>query len=117
MATAAKIAASATKVATSAAKAASTTSASSTAAAAPTAPTTTPPRKFFADFRCCGIFFVENIERRQTDVGNFLLLESDFVTRCGVTRRYIFPRPTGSCGRSVRQRQGHPGDPQKLHGP
>ena len=70
------------------------------------------PRKFFADFRCSGVFLVEDIERRQIHVRDFLLIECNFVTRCSVIRRYICPRPTGFCGCAARQRQGHPGDPQ-----
>jgi hypothetical protein len=34
---------------------------------------------FLTQLRCCCVFFVEDIERRQTDVGDFLLTEKDFV--------------------------------------
>jgi hypothetical protein len=91
----------ATKAATPAAKTTSTAKttsapkAPSTASEATTAPTAsaTPaaPRKFFAHFRCSNIFLVEDIERPQTDVRDFLLIESDFVTRCCITRMYIYP--------------------------
>ena len=112
-ATSAAKATSATKEAPSATKA---TSAPATSAPAPSATSATTasatPRKFFADFRCSGVFLVEDIERRQIHVRDFLLMESNFVTRCSVIRRYTCPRPTGFCGCAARQRQGHPGDPQ-----
>ena len=100
--------------ATSAAKATSAASATSAPAPSATSATTASatPRKFFADFRCSGVFLVEDIERRQIHVRDFLLIECNFVTRCSVIRRYICPRPTGFCGCAARQRQGHPGDPQ-----
>jgi hypothetical protein len=53
------------------------------AAAAPAAAATAAatPSEFFAEPRCCGIFLVENVECRQTDVRDFLLTEKDFVGR------------------------------------
>jgi hypothetical protein len=54
---------------------------------------------------CAGILFVEDIKRRQADVRDFLLTESDFVTHSGVLRRYIRCRPTGCGGCAARQRQ------------
>ena len=113
-ATSAAKATSATKEAPSATKATSAASATSAPAPSATSATTASatPRKFFADFRCSGVFLVEDIERRQIHVRDFLLMECNFVTRCSVIRRYICPRPTGLCGCAARQRQGHPGDPQ-----
>ena len=34
-------------------------------------------------------FFVEDMERRQADIGNFLLAERHFLTDCRVARRRI----------------------------
>ena len=67
------------KTATTATKAASTTSVASEATATPTvsaAPTT--PRQFFANFRCSGVFLVEDIEHRQIHIRDFFFMESDF---------------------------------------
>jgi hypothetical protein len=113
-ATSAAKATSATKETPSATKATSAASATSAPAPSATSATTASatPRKFSADFRCSGVFLVEDIERRQIHVRDFLLMESNFVTRCSVIRRYICPRPTGFCRCAARQCQRHPGDPQ-----
>jgi hypothetical protein len=42
---------------------------------------------------CSGVLL--DIERRQADVRDFLLTESDFVTYSGVLRRDVRRRPTG----------------------
>jgi hypothetical protein len=34
-------------------------------------------------------FFVEDMERRQADIGNFLVAERHFLPYCGVARRRI----------------------------
>jgi hypothetical protein len=54
---------------------------------------------------CSGVLFVEDIERRQADVRNFLLTESNFV-RC---------RPNGCRGCAARQRQRQPGGAQQRY--
>jgi hypothetical protein len=46
-----------------------------------------------AEHGCTGIFFVEDIKRRQADVGDFLLSKKDFVALCG--RRCIGARFAG----------------------
>jgi hypothetical protein len=40
----------------------------------------------YARPECSGVFFVEDIECRQADVGDFLLTETDFVTHSPVMR-------------------------------
>jgi len=65
--------------ATAAAAAASRGAASAAAAAAAAAATAT-PGEFFADLGCCGVFLVEDIERRQADVENFFLTQKARVT-------------------------------------
>src|SRR6202011_662700 len=47
--------------------------------------------------RSC-VLLVEDVERRQADVGDFLFTESDFVTRCNVR-----------CPRNIRCRHGRCG--------
>lgn len=48
-----------------------------------------------------GVFLVEDIKRRQTDVGDFFFPERDFMVRCGLVRRDIPSRTTrGRCGSS-----------------
>jgi hypothetical protein len=107
------------------ASAASTAAASTASAASPgtasaaspgTASAASPPGKFFADFRCSGVLLVEDIECRQADVRDFLLTESDFVTRCGVPRRYVRCWPTGSRRCAARKSQRHPSDSQHRYG-
>ena len=56
-------------------------------------------------------FPVEDVERRQADVGDFLLVESEHGRRCDVVQRTI--RRRRNCRRcAARHRQGHPGGPQ-----
>jgi hypothetical protein len=75
----------ATAPAQAAASAAATTRAApptTSAGAASAAAAAAPPHNignFLTHLRCCGVFSVEDIERRQTDVGDFLLTEKDFV--------------------------------------
>ncbi|MGC2410503.1 MAG: hypothetical protein WA441_11050, partial [Methyloceanibacter sp.] len=45
--------------------------------------------KLYGGLGCSNIFLVEDIERRQTDIGDFLFTESYFVARCGVLRQHI----------------------------
>ncbi len=99
-----------------AASAATATAATSpTAATAATAATTTAaPGNLLARLRLGSIFLVEDIERRQAHVRNFLLAEEDFVTRRRVQRiRYL---SGGRCGSSARRGQRHAGDPQNRDG-
>ena len=63
--------------------AASTTAASVTSAAAATTATTataTGQSQFLSGWGSSSIFLVENIERRQANVGEFLLAKKEFVT-------------------------------------
>jgi len=62
------------------------------------------------------MFLVEDIERRQTNVGDVLLNQSDFGMCHCVPRRYIHCGPTGSCGRVAHQRQRHPRNAQDRRG-
>src|SRR5262249_61830604 len=90
------------------------------------------PGKSFAEARRSGVFLVEDVERRQADVGDFFLTESDLRPR-GIPRRYIRRRHGGCCGCAARPGQRHPHDsprresfphapslpnkPQKRHNP
>jgi hypothetical protein len=49
---------------------------------------------FKSSQRCRSVFLVEDVERRQTDVGNFFLTEEEFVMRYGVLHRHIHCRPS-----------------------
>jgi hypothetical protein len=71
------------RAAAAAAAAANAASPTASAAAAPAAAAAAPatPGNFLTDLRCRSVFFVEDVERRQTDVGDFLLTEKDFVIR------------------------------------
>jgi hypothetical protein len=60
-------------------------------------------------------FFVEDMEGRQADIGNFLLAERHFQTDCGVARRRIWSRP-GCYRHSTRQRQRQSGRSQNRYG-
>jgi hypothetical protein len=86
--------ASATTAAT--ARAASpTASASAEAASAAVTSTSAAPSNFFkSNKRCRGVFLVEDVERRQTDIGNFFFTEEEFVMRCCVLHRHIHRRPS-----------------------
>ena len=80
------------QAAASAAATAPAASPSTPATAAPAAAASAPPTApgdFFADLRGYGIFLVEDVERRQTHVRNFLLAEKDLMIRRGVLRRDI----------------------------
>ena len=59
-------------------------------------------------------FFVEDIERRQADIGNFLLAQRHFLTDCGVACRGIWSRP-GCYRHSTRQRQRQSGRSQNRY--
>jgi hypothetical protein len=107
--------ASAASPATASAASPATASAASPATAS-AASAASPPGKFFADFRCSGVLLVEDIECRQADVRDFLLTESDFVTRYGVPRRYVRCWPTGSRRCAARKNQRHPSDSQHRYG-
>jgi hypothetical protein len=67
--------------------------------------------KLYIRQRCSVGFLVEDIERRQADVGDFLLTESYVVTISGVPHWDIC-RPPGCCGCDTRQRQRQSGGPQ-----
>ena len=90
--------------------------ATASAASPATAPAASPPGKFFADLGRSGVLLVEDIERRQADVRELLLTESDFVTRCGVPRPYVHCWPTGSGRCAGRKRQRNPSDSQHRYG-
>ena len=101
-------AAAATAAACAASEAASAAPAAATASAAPS--------KFFAELGLCGVLLVEDIERRQAHVGDFLLTESDDLRRHRILRRYIRHRTGRRCGSSAAgHRQRHPCDSQHGH--
>ena len=93
--------------ATSAAAASMTASAASVAAsAASVGVAASVPDKLYAGLGRSDVFLIEDIERRQADVRDFLFTESDFV-RC---------RPNGCSRCAAHHRQGQPGCPQQRHG-
>jgi hypothetical protein len=96
--------------AASTAAAPSASSASSTTTTAAAAATAATSDELYAGSQCCGVFSVKDVERRQADVGDFLLGESDFVAHSSVRRRHIRRRPTG-CAAGQRERQT--GGPQR----
>ena len=62
----------------------------------------------------CLVFLVENMERRQADIGNFILAERNFLTHGCVSPRRIRSR-YGCCGHSACERQRQSGRSQKGH--
>ena len=110
-------AASTTSAAAAAAAASATSVAASAASAASVAAVATAVSgKLQAGLGCSGVFLVEDVERRQADVSDFLLKESVFVSHSRVLRRHIRCRPTGYRGCAARQRQRQPGGSQQRHG-
>jgi hypothetical protein len=92
-----------------AASAAAATASAAAAASAATASTASAAAsgKLYGGLECSlygglersNVFLVENVERRQTDVGDFLVCECDFVAlRKVIHRRHIGDRHTGRCG-------------------
>ena len=61
--------------------------------------------------RCSGVFLVEDIERRQSDVGDFFLTEGDDLTGCRVLQRCIHCRSADRCECSAVHRRRHPAIP------
>jgi hypothetical protein len=108
-------AAAAASAATTAASPAASSAAATATSAAPAAAASA--CKFLAvELACSGGFLVEDVERRQADVGDLFLTERDDL-RCRILRRHIRYRSGGRCGCSAaRHRQGHPGDSQHRHG-
>jgi hypothetical protein len=68
---------------------ASAASCCATSAASCCAASATSVLDFFDESGCSETFLVEDIERRQSDVRNFLLIERNFGKRCVVLRRYV----------------------------
>jgi hypothetical protein len=68
--------------------------------------------KLYAGLGCPDVFLVEDIERRQGNVGNFLLTKSDF----GVPGRHVHCRSSGYRGCAARHRQRQSGGPQQGYG-
>ena len=93
-----------------AASATATASAAAASAAAVSAAAAVPAAaaagKFlYARLQVCGVFLVEDKERRQTDVGELFLTERDFVRRCGLLQRQIRGRRAGRRGCATSHRQ------------
>jgi hypothetical protein len=108
-----KAAASATAAAVSTAAAASETAASAAASAAMSAATSA---AMSAAASVCKLqpadrFLVKEMERRQADVGNFLVTESEGLKWCRILRRYFYRRYIRQRSTGCR-RQGRPGDSQ-----
>src|SRR5215813_9617096 len=91
-------------------KTAAAASAAASAAAAAAASS-----KFFPKSRRSGVFLVEDVERRQADVGDFFLTECDLGRGRG-PRRHIRRRHGGRCGRAARQRQRYADDSYDRYG-
>jgi hypothetical protein len=86
-------------VATSAASAASAAaSVATSAASAASAAVAAAADKLNSGPGCRNVFLIEHIERRQANVGDFLLTESDFVAVARVARRQIRCQATGYRG-------------------
>src|SRR4029077_7758397 len=71
---------------------------------------------FIDELRCFGVFLVEDIERREADVRNFLLIERNFGKRCVVLGRYVRYRHScrctaSQCKRCTGRRQSRSGYP------
>jgi hypothetical protein len=60
---------------------------------------------------CSGVFVVKDIKSRQTNVGDFFIIECN----CRVRRQSIVRRTNGRSGRAARQRQ-RPSDSQYRYG-
>jgi hypothetical protein len=60
-----------------------------------------------ASIRYVGVLFVEDVERRQADVGNFLLAEHDWGMREKIVQRHGCLRRI--CGCAARNCDRHPG--------
>src|SRR3974377_2374515 len=80
------------------------------ASSAPTATSAAVGCKSYALAELRFVFLVEDIERRQADVSDFLLTESNYRKRCGLLQRYI--RCRCSCVCAACHRQGHSGGSQ-----
>ena len=72
--------------------------------------------KLYVAVKRSGALLVEDKERRQADVREFLLTESNLVTRCDALRRQIRRRVSGCRGCAARHRQRHPGDSHHRYG-
>ena len=83
---------------------------SAAASCASSAPTAAVGCKSYALAELGFVFLVEDIERRQADVSNFLFTESNCRKRCGLLQRYV--RCRCSCVCAACHRQGHSGGPQ-----
>src|SRR5262249_30426212 len=110
-----KTAAAASAAASAAAAAAAAAAADSSASAAAAAAASAPLGNSFAEPRHTGVFLVEDVERRQADVGCF------FLTGCARgrgrgPRRHIRRRHGGRCGRAARQRQRYADDSYDRYG-
>jgi hypothetical protein len=105
-ASAKSIACAASKASTATAAASTATASTPSTATAPAAAASAPATsgEQYARWKCAAVFFVEDIERRQADVRDFLFGESDFVAHSSVRRRHIHCRPT-SCAARQRERQ------------
>jgi hypothetical protein len=89
--------------------------AAAAASASMAASAASPVGKLYAGPGCSGVFLVEDIERCQADVRDFLLTESDLVTHSGVLSRYIRCRSLSCRGCAARQRQRQPSGPQQRY--
>src|SRR5262245_21202970 len=91
-------------------------SAASVAAAGVAATTTAMSDKLYVGPGCPDVFLVEDIERRQGNVGNFLLTKSDFLALCGAPGRHVGCLSCGYRRCAARLRQRQPGGSQQGYG-
>jgi hypothetical protein len=108
-------AASATATAAAAAATAAASAASAAASASSAAPTPAASGKLFAEPGRSGVLLVEDIECPQADVGDFLFIEGDLLTKREIRRRCLRCRHCSCCGCAARERQRHANGPQHGH--
>jgi hypothetical protein len=114
-ATTVNAAAAATRATYTASAAAATSASSAAAATSAAAAPATPGQLYAALSRCC-VFLVEQIERGQTDVGEFFFTEHrDRLARREVIRLNVRGRH-GRCGCAPHQRKTQPGGPHRRYG-
>ena len=90
--------------------------AASAAVAAAVAPAAAMVDELYVGLGGADIFLVEDIERRQADIRDFLFTKSEVVILSGVKRGYPHLRTYGYGGCAARHRQRQPGGSQHREG-
>ena len=104
-----------TSAATASAANANPASAASAASAATAASAAAAAAGFVYQALKSGVLLVEDVERRQADVGHFLFTEDDFVTRCHVRCLWSVRCRYGGCRGASDQRKSQPDSPQSRY--